>query len=263
MVTRGSVRSGGPDLALQYVRLRIGATLDGVAVLFDPSDTPLLVLVGDPGAGKTTTVRFIARWWTANPDRHVHVITDAWHEWADVAGAPATNGIFRSRGTVHEASRLVGRRFGGCVWDGCLLIADDLPVERLESVLRSAASRRTPVIATIHGVTQLPASTRLHGFDRATVYAALVPGARPPAGSPDLATTTSRRGVSFQGRLDWPADAIPVIPDPRGSADLPHHPWLHTAAAGAAGSAAAAVPLHVVDAHHPRVSGRRLCRDVS
>ena len=53
--------------------VRIGTTLDGQAAGFDTSSARPLLLVGDVGRGKTTTARYLTRWWLADTARHAHV----------------------------------------------------------------------------------------------------------------------------------------------------------------------------------------------
>ena len=50
--------------------VRIGTTVDGQAAGFDTSSARPLLLVGDVGRGKTTTARYLTRWWLANTRRH-------------------------------------------------------------------------------------------------------------------------------------------------------------------------------------------------
>ncbi len=55
----------------------IGTTLDGQAAGFDTSSARPLLLVGDVGREKTTTARYLTRWWLANTRRHAHVYAQA------------------------------------------------------------------------------------------------------------------------------------------------------------------------------------------
>ena len=68
--------------------VRIGTTVDGQAAGFDTRSARPLLLVGDVGRGKTTTARYLTRWWLANTRRHAHVYAQAPSEWADLRCQP-------------------------------------------------------------------------------------------------------------------------------------------------------------------------------
>jgi len=160
-----------------------------------------LLLVGDVGRGKTTTARYLARWWLANTSRHVHVCAQAPSEWADLPVLPEH---------PDQLEQAIGR---SCLPGTCLVVVDDIDVlddDRLSWLLRRASS----TILTSHGGNSLVGRTLL-GTD--LLCLGLV--------RPALADSAEVAVLDGQGRLDWPIGTIAVIPDQRGPMDFPCHRW--------------------------------------
>lgn len=186
--------------------LRIGRTMDGQAVRFDTSTGQPLLLVGDGGRGKTTTARYLTRWWLADTTRHAHVLTVMPGEWADL------------RCTCQHPDEVTEPVGQGCRAWSCLLVVEDLHLvsdQWLTTML--GASTRT--------IFTSPSSTNLVSRPLVGRVASLgLVGADPPTPS----EAAVREG---QGRLDWPIGTVPVIPDPRGPTDFPCHRWAPATAA--------------------------------
>lgn len=183
------------------MEVRIGITLDGRAAGFDTSSGRPLLLVGDVGRGKTTTARFLTRWWLANTRRHAHVYSETVSEWADLRCRPE-----------HPAqlNRPVGRE---CRPGTCLVVVDDMDLlddDRL--ALLSLGIGRT--ILTSHGGNSLTDRPLLGGD---ITCLGLV--------RPDHADPADAAVLDGQGRLDWPSDTVAVIADQRGPMDFPCHRW--------------------------------------
>ena len=182
--------------------LRIGMTLDGQPVGFDTSCARPLLLVGDVGCGKTTTARYVTRWWLANTRRHAHVYAaQVPSEWADLPGAPEH---------LDKLDQPVGRE---CRPRTCLVIVDDMDMLDDDQLawLPLGTSR---TILTSHGGTSPIGRALLNGD---ITCLGLV--------RPDPASPAEAAVLDGQGRLDWPADTVAVIPDQRGRMDFPCHRW--------------------------------------
>ena len=187
------------------MEVRIGTTLGGTPVRFDISHAGPLLLVADVGRGKTTTARYLARWWLANTARHAHVFTPAPHEWADLRGTSAHPG---------QLDRPVS---AACHPATCLLVIDDVEAVDAEH-LALLPWRTSPTVLTSYGGDGVVGRTRHH--DNAVRCFGLV---RPD--HPDHSTSVETAVCEGQGRLDWPSDAVAVIPDQRGPIDFPCHRW--------------------------------------
>lgn len=188
------------------MRIRIGHGLDGAVVHVDTADCALILLVGDPGHGKTTLSRHLARWWCADPQRTARAFVEHPHQYRDLpievhalteatTAPPAT--------PSHELTIIDG--------------ADHLD----EGTLRRHTQTRGPSILTSSGeagrALQDHAGQCLGLLRRDLVCS---PYARPvahPAGSTAYDPA--------QGRLDWPPEVVAVIPDTLGAPDLPPHRW--------------------------------------
>jgi hypothetical protein len=180
--------------------VRIGITPDGQAAGFDTSSARPLLLVGDLGRGKTTTARYITRWWLANTRRHAHVYA-APSEWADLPCKPEH---------PDQLDQPVGRK---CRPRTCLVVVDDMDLlDDDQLALLPLGTGRT--ILTSHGGNSITGRTLLDGD--ITCLGLVRPD---PAGPAEAAV------LNGQGRLDWPIDTIPVIPDQRGPMDFPCHRW--------------------------------------
>jgi hypothetical protein len=181
--------------------VRIGTTPDGQATGFDTHSACPLLLVGDVGRGKTTTARYLTRWWLANTARHAHVYAQATSEWADLRGKPEH---------PDQLEQAIGR---GCRPGTCLVVVDDTDMidDDQFSLLPLGTS---PTILTSHGGDSLAGRTLL-----GTDFRCL--GLVRPA-HPDPAEVAVLDG---QGRLDWPLGTVAVIPDQRGQMDFPCHRW--------------------------------------
>lgn len=189
---------------------RIGRTLDGQVARFDTSSTASLLLVGD---GKTTIARYLARWWLANTTRHAHAYSHVPSEWADL----------RCERALVEA--LPSRQ--GCSIDGCMVVIDDID-QCTDEQVAALPLGIAPVIMTSHGGNNLMDLVDL--MDKALPAGNLTCLGLVRAGSKDPFDAAVLDG---QGRLDWPLDIVPVVPDQRAPLDLPCHRWQVPAAAWA------------------------------
>ncbi|EON22182.1 hypothetical protein CF8_3949 [Nocardioides sp. CF8] len=184
--------------------VRIGTTLDGQAAGFDTRSACPLLLVGDVGRGKTTTARYLTRWWLANTARHAHVYAEAPSEWADLPDLPEH---------PDQLEQAIGR---SCRPGTCLVVVDDMDLigdDRL-SWLPLGTS---PTILTSHGGNSLAGRTLLGTGPRCL-------GLVRPAHA-DPADPVEAGVLNGQGRLDWRYGTIAVIPDQRGPMDFPCHRW--------------------------------------
>lgn len=188
--------------------VRIGTTLDGQAVGFDTRSACPLLLVGDVGRGKTTTARYLTRWWLANTARHAHVYAQSPSEWADLPDLP------EHPDQLDQVNQLVGRK---CRPGTCLVVVDDSDLiddDRLAWLPLGTC----PTILTSHGGNNLAGRTLLLGTDLRCL-GLVRPAHADPADPVEVAV------LNGQGRLDWPIGTIAVIPEQRGPMDFPCHRW--------------------------------------
>lgn len=181
--------------------VRIGTTLDGRGAGFDMNSPQPLLLVGDVGRGKTTTARYLTRWWLADTRRHAHVYAQAPSEWADLCREPKH---------PDQLDQPIGT---DCPPGTCLVVVDDIDLvdETRLGFLRVGQSR---TILTSHGGNNLPGCSLLKN---SIACMGLL--------RPDPTDAAEAAVLDGQGRLDWPIDTVPVIPDQRGSIDFPCHRW--------------------------------------
>jgi hypothetical protein len=183
------------------MKVPIGTTVDGHVAGFDTRSARPLLLVGDVGRGKTTTARYLTRWWLANTWRHAHVYANAPSQWADLRCEPA-----------HPAQldEPIGR---DCRAGACLVVLDDmdtidedhlalLPVGRARTVLTSNGGNSLTSRAL------LAADIACLGLVRS-----------------DHANPAETAVLDGQGRLDWPIGTVAVTADQRGPIDFPCHRW--------------------------------------
>jgi GTPase SAR1 family protein len=192
------------------MELRIGTTLEGRPAGFDTGAAAALVLVGDPGRGKTTWARYVTRWWTAETTHHAHVFAARPQEWADL------------RCYREDIAALTRPVATGCSPGSCLVVVDDLE-QGPAGAVGLLPFGRIPTVLTCCGG-NLEELEQLEGG--CTCLGLLGRGREFPREIPVIAG---------QGRLDWPSGTVAVVPDQRGSQDFPCHRW-HTppAATGAA-----------------------------
>lgn len=164
-----------------------------------------MLLVGD---GKTTIARYLARWWLASTRRHVHAYSHLPSEWADLRCERARVEVLPSRWE--------------CSADGCMVVVDDVD-QCTDEQVAALPMGIAPVIMTSRGGNDL--------MDRALPAGSLTCLGLVRAGSKDPFDAAVLDG---QGRLDWPLDIVPVVPDKRAPLDLPCHRWQVPAATGAA-----------------------------
>ncbi|UUZ59556.1 hypothetical protein [Nocardioides sp. B-3] len=181
--------------------VRIGTTPDGQATGFDTRGACPLLLVSDVGRGKTTTARYLTRWWLANITRHAHVYAHAPSEWADLPDLPEH---------PDQLEEVIGR---GCRPGTCLVVVDDIDSFDDDRVSLLPVGTR-PTILTSRGGNSI-ADRMLIGTD------VRCPGPVRPAHADPVEAAV----LNGQGRSDWPIGTIAVIPDQRGPMDFPCHRW--------------------------------------
>lgn len=194
-----------PDLLLLGMRVRIGTALDGSPVSVDTASMSVLVLVGDPARGKTTLARHLVRWWIADPLRTGRVFAEQPHQYADL---PLE---------VHHLERAVSAAPAADARQ--MTVIDGADALRVPSVL-ALTNAPGPTIITSYG-------TAARGLDDTGHHPCLGLLTRELLREP-----TSRWSPvpgdapgAAQGRLDWPGDVVPVVPDRRGEHDFPRHRW--------------------------------------
>jgi hypothetical protein len=219
------------------MRVQLGITLDGRTAALDTNTPSVTLLLADPGQGKTTLVRYLARWWLARSDMHVTVVAHRPHEWADLAAwpgltlrdsqdAPVCAGSPPStRGRTAQYPRqltiLDGVDAPGLGRLPGVLGARELVVATaVNSWLAADVAEATRADTSVYRWGLLPfRASRQHAGERALVDQSLDP---------------------WQGRLDWGAKTQPLWAHRRGPRDFPCHAWAHLQQSAAAGQASAA-----------------------
>src|SRR4051794_35357610 len=87
------------------MRIRLGHTIGGNPVHLDSQNPRIHALIGDTGTGKTTTARFISRWWSANHPRSVCVLAAHPEHWADLADILAGLGTLSNQEAPTQTPR--------------------------------------------------------------------------------------------------------------------------------------------------------------
>lgn len=188
------------------MELRIGTTLDGRPVEFDTTSTRPLLLVGDPGLGKTTLARFITRWWLAETTHHAHVLTYRPEEWADLR-------CHLGDGSASDPA------IADCA-PGCLVVIDCIDPPPTRTAAAQRRSRSVPSVITSEG-------GHLSWMEQDRFQALGLLPRRP--------VTVDERAIrAGQQRLDWPTHTVAIVPDQRGPADFPCHRWRTLAAVAGA-----------------------------
>lgn len=203
------VRSSARAVAFPSMEVRIGTTLDGQPAVLNTSSVRPQLLVGDVGRGKTTVARYLVRWWLADTTRHVHVFAACPGEWADLRCR---------RDALEDLEAPVGR---DCRAGSCLVVVDDLH-RAARPAVGFLPLGVAPVVLTSYGSAQGQLG-QLAFLDGGYTSIGLVQ--RQPSTGGEAAV------LEGQGRLDWPAGTVAVIPDQRGPLDFPCHRW--NAATGA------------------------------
>jgi hypothetical protein len=184
------------------VQIRIGRALDGSVVSVDTASIQLLTVVADPGNGKTTLARYLARWWCADPARTAGAFAEHPHQYGDL---PIQVQVLTDAGMVPSATS-----------PHKLTIIDG--ADRLEeATLRRLSDAPGLTIFTSYG--EAARAVESH----AQLCLGLLRRDAEPGGLPHQA-----RGLAhdaFQGRLDWPYAVVPVLPDTLGARDVPVHRW--------------------------------------
>lgn len=189
------------------MEVRIGTTLGGRVAGFDTRDRRPMLLVGDVGRGKTTTARYLTRWWLANTRRHAHVYTHAPSEWANLDSEPDH---------FDQLDHPVG---GDCTPGTCLVVIDDMDLVD-DSRLGFLPWGSGRMILTSYGGNSLRARPLLEAdIDCMGLV------------RPDPTDPAEIAVMDGQGRLDWPIDTVAVIADQRGPIDFPCHRWQASAGA--------------------------------
>lgn len=185
--------------------VRIGTTPDGQVAGFDTSSARPLLLVGGDGRGKTTTARYLTRWWLANTARHAHVFAETPVEWADL-----------SRNANHPdfIDGPIGRT---CPPGTCLVVIDDIHCTG-DAQLELLPLGTAPAILT--SLSDIDYGVQLVGRSLLDLDVTCLSLVHPQSADPAEAAV-----LDGQGRLDWPIGTIAVIPDQRGPIDFPCHRW--------------------------------------
>ncbi len=206
-----AVRPGNGLPASPGMKVSIGHGMDGSPVHVQTTTDRVVVLLSDPGQGKTTLARYLTRWWIADPRRTARIFATRPHEYTDlmtVRSVVVLPLVDVDRALVAPSSREL------TVIDTVDTVP--VPTARLVAHRQVRADDLTIVTSSGHVARELePDGCRRLGLVT-----------RPPGGRPLTAAPRRSDGWDgLQGRLDWPSDVEAVVPDIRGARDLPVHRW--------------------------------------